>query len=75
MQRKEFQDVITELKKVDTLTAECILSSLDGVSIAFRRELTEDEKMIAYSMFMSGIIYEVFSQDNDKNTISSFSRN
>lgn len=61
MERPMFDDVIRGLRKYDPYGAECILSSMEGIEQALDRDLSEDEKMIAYSMYMSGLIAERYT--------------
>lgn len=56
-----FEEIIKKVEKYDPHVAKCILSSMEGVSESINRELTEDEKLIAYSMYMSGAIAERYS--------------
>jgi len=64
-----------DLRKFDPLSANCIESSIEGIILAIERDLTEDEKMIAYSMFLSGLIFEKFNQVQESLTFSKISLN
>mgnify|MGYP006291768129 FL=1 len=63
MKRKKFDEAISELLMIDEFTADCILSGIEGIEIAIERKLMEDEKMIAFSMFLSGMATEQFMQE------------
>ena len=63
MKRKKFDEAISELLMIDEFTADCILSGIQGIEIALERKLMEDEKMIAFSMFLSGMATEQFMQE------------
>ena len=62
MEKVKFFSVIEKLKKQDPFLALSIESSIEGLSEGLCRELSEDEKMIAYTMFVSGGLYEKFIQ-------------
>ena len=63
MKRKKFDEAISELLMIDEFTADCILSGIQGIELALERKLMEDEKMIAFSMFLSGMATEQFMQE------------
>ena len=63
MKRKKFDEAISELIMIDEFTADCILSGIRGIELAIERKLMEDEKMIAFSMFLSGMATEQFMQE------------
>ncbi len=63
MKRKKFDEAISELLMIDEFTADCILSGIQGIELAIERKLMEDEKMIAFSMFLSGMATEQFMQE------------
>ena len=63
MKRKKFDEAISELLMIDEFTADCILSGIEGIEFALERKLMEDEKMIAFSMFLSGMATEQFMQE------------
>ena len=65
MKRKKFDEAISELLMIDEFTADCILSGIEGIEIAIERKLMEDEKMIAFSMFLSGMATEEFMQEQE----------
>lgn len=65
IKRKKFDEAISELLFVDEFSAECILSSIEGLEIALERKTTEDEKMIAFSMFLSGMAMEQMLQEEE----------
>lgn len=63
--RKKFDEAISELLMVDEFSADCILSSIEGIEMALNRKTSEDEKMIAFSMFLSGCAMEQMLQEED----------
>ena len=62
IKRKKYDEAISELLMIDEFSAECIMSSIEGVETALSRQLSEDEKMIAFSMYLSGSVMEQFLQ-------------
>lgn len=65
LKRKKFDEAISELLMVDDFTADCILSSIEGLELALERKTTEDEKMIAFSMYLSGMVMEQMLQEEE----------
>lgn len=63
--RKKFDEAISELLMLDEFAAECILSSIEGIELALHRKISEDEKMIAFSMYLSGSVMEQMLQQEE----------
>jgi len=61
MERILFQEAMKSLGDRDPFAAECISLTLEMLEHVYQRELTEDEKMIAFTMFNSGMMLESFS--------------
>jgi hypothetical protein len=59
----QFEEAIRDLEKFDPHSAHCILACMEGMEEAIGRELTENEKMITYSAFLSGTIAERFNPE------------
>lgn len=64
MEKKLYTVIIEELRTFDPFNADCIQSSIEGIMETYKRSLTEDELMIAFSMFLSGMMAEKFSSIN-----------
>lgn len=67
MKRRTYDEAISELLMVDEFIADCIINGIEGCELAFARKLTEDEKMIAFSMYLSGSIMEQGMQHEEEN--------
>jgi len=61
MERISFQEAMKNLGDRDLFAAECISVTLEMIETVYKRELTEDEKLIAFTMFNSGMMLESFS--------------
>lgn len=57
MDRVKFDDAISSLKKVDPYVASIVEEGIKMMETSvFFRELTDDEKMISYSSYLTGIL-------------------
>ena len=54
MDRIKFIEAITTLQDIDSNKVEFILDSISSIEEVLNRPLTEDEKMIVYSSFITG---------------------
>lgn len=64
--RKKFDEAISELLMIDEFSGECILACIEGIEMALERRTTEDEKMIAFSMYLSGMATEQHLQEEEE---------
>lgn len=64
--RRKFDEAISELLMIDEFSAECILACIESIEMALERRTTEDEKMIAFSMYISGMMTEQHLQEEEE---------
>lgn len=70
MSKFYFDEAIKTLGKYDPHIADCIKASVEGIEDGLNRSMSEEEKMVAYTMFLSGVIAESFraAEERDRYT-------
>lgn len=63
MDRVKFADAVTSLQEIDSAKVEYILDSISSIEEVLNRQLTEDEKMIVYSSFITGFHMAILEAD------------
>lgn len=67
MKMNEFQKILEFLEETDSFIAECLTGSIDTIEETLNRELSNDEKMIAYTMFKIGMALDRVMEDPTSN--------